>query len=62
MVLPIEWVSEEEVGAAAVHGVGKGITWREARSSFAVIDEVRLHWVELGPASGDPLVGIRRRW
>ena len=32
------------------------IDWSEARSSFAVVENVRLHWAELGPAGAIPLV------
>jgi pimeloyl-ACP methyl ester carboxylesterase len=33
-----------------------GIDWSEARSAFAIVEGVRLHWAELGPADGSPLV------
>jgi pimeloyl-ACP methyl ester carboxylesterase len=42
--------------AAAPRGDAVETDWSEARSSFAPVEDVRLHWVELGPAKAIPLV------
>jgi pimeloyl-ACP methyl ester carboxylesterase len=42
--------------AAAPRGDPVENDWSEARSSFAPVEDVRLHWVELGPAKAIPLV------
>jgi pimeloyl-ACP methyl ester carboxylesterase len=56
MVPTAQPASANAAGNAPLQVASKGIEWREARSSSAVIEEVRLHWAELGPAAGDPLV------